>query len=639
MSCIHYAIRKLWKSFGAWRAFIAIAAMAAHSSAFAGSVTYTSSVATVGGQQMTIWTKPTDNGGASQVASVAGKLSLVEHNTGNLVSFDPSGVGAISAVPSAGIDVRAVAAGLDNSTTWFAAFNKGIVGSVTGAGAFALNTTGAAALQSYGMTLDFLGNAWFATLAQGIGEFSLTGATTFVSINNNATQPTAVTLAGDGSIWFVEQSGSNVGRIVPTGVVTEFPAGFSGSSGSYGITTGPDGHIWFCDPVRKRIGSIRLDGSFLTYFTAGISGSPVSIVAGPDNQLYFGEAEGRIGRISTKGVVTEFPIPGYAGTSNFPVRGLTVGPGGSLWFVNDAHSQIGRLQLANASIDCVGKVWQSLEACGWAGPGNTGYPPGTVFKNTVGRTITADNTVIDGEKIIGGLYIGAKNVVVRNSWIISNFGGGLGSSGTGVINVQPGGSATITNNTLDGSNGTHAGIWHEGTKVVAKANNIFGVNDGLWAWDADNFSYQDNYLHNFTTLAANGHIDGFQTEGASHGLIRHNTFDVSQNQDSDVAIWDGRRNSDDITVENNLMAGGGFAVYAEDYSPSETNPQGGFTVTNIRILNNKFSTIHYPCGGYFGIWFPRGSPSDHWMRKGNFMLENWQNVDAGNPSVNGVPCN
>ena len=76
-----------------------------------------------------------------------------------------------------------------------------------------------------------------------------------------------------------------------------------------------------------------------------------------------------------------------------------------------------------------------------------------------------DGTIVDGEKITGALVIAAKNVTIRNSWIISNFsskGTGRALSGTGVISIEPGASATIDHCTLDGSNATHAGIWHSG---------------------------------------------------------------------------------------------------------------------------------------------------------------------------------
>ena len=250
--------------------------------------------------------------------------------------------------------------------------------------------------------------------------------------------------------------------------------------------------------------------------------------------------------------------------------------------------------------ECTHNVWENLEACGWPGTKNTGYPPDIKLRVTSSRRITINNTIIDGEKIIGGLIIAAKDVTVRNSWITSDFsfmGTGRAVSGTGVISLSSGASAIIDHCILDGSNATHAGIWHEGAVLVATSNNIFGVNDGIFSWgksgdtnSGNNFRIEDNYLHDFTTLTANGHIDGYQTEGASHGIIRHNVFYITQNQNAAVAIWNSTGDSDDILIENNLAAGSGFLMYAEDYHPSEQNPRGGFSVTNIRHINNKFST-------------------------------------------------
>lgn len=281
---------------------------------------------------------------------------------------------------------------------------------------------------------------------------------------------------------------------------------------------------------------------------------------------------------------------------------------------------------------------EAITTGGWPGPGNSGHPKSLSLRTTAGRTITADGTVIDGERISGGLTIAARNVVVRNSWITSSFGTGTAVNGTGVISIQPGASVTIQDCTLDGSNRTHAGIWYMGASLVARGNEIRGVNDGIFVWDADQFTLEDNYLHGFTTATANGHVDGFQTEGASHGVIRHNTFDVTQDQTAAVAIWNSRRNSDDILVENNLMVGGGFTVYAHDYSPSGENPAGGYSVTNIRFVDNKFSTVYYPCVGAFGVWFTRGAPTDGWRRTGNLVLETGQNLDTKNPIVNGWEC-
>jgi Domain of unknown function (DUF4082) len=290
-------------------------------------------------------------------------------------------------------------------------------------------------------------------------------------------------------------------------------------------------------------------------------------------------------------------------------------------------------------------VWSNLVACGWAGAANTGYPDGQVFSRAVtgGLSVTTDGTVIDGYKISGGVNVTAKNVVIKNSWITNSAGG---VDGSGVVTVQPGASATIDHSLLDGLNATHTCIWHMGASMVATANECTGVNDGIFSWAAtvgvdgtgDNFTIADNWLHGFTTQAANGHIDAYQTEGAKNGVIRHNTFDVAQDQTSAIAIWNGRKSSANIAVSNNLIQGGGFSIYAEDYSPSEASPAGGYSVTNITFTDNRFSNSRYACVGTYGVWYTRGAPSDGWHRSGNVLLETGQNLDSNNPTVNGWEC-
>lgn len=269
---------------------------------------------------------------------------------------------------------------------------------------------------------------------------------------------------------------------------------------------------------------------------------------------------------------------------------------------------------------------------------NTGCTGGISLITTRGRTVTDNNTIIKNQKITGALIIKAKNVVVRNCWIVSYFAKGEKANGTGVIEIMPHAGATIEHCTLDGQLGTHAAIWDEGESVNIRYNNCFNVDDGIFVWDADNFTIEENYIHNLTAETSNGHIDGFQTEGGSHGVIRHNTFDIYQNQNACVSIWNSRRNSDDILVENNFMAGSGFACYAEDYDPSEANPAGGYSVTNIRFINNVFSTKYYSCVGRWGVWYTRGQPTDGWKRSGNYILETGENVDTSNPHYNGQLC-
>lgn len=317
-------------------------------------------------------------------------------------------------------------------------------------------------------------------------------------------------------------------------------------------------------------------------------------------------------------------------------------------------------------------LWNNLETCGWPGPANTGYvaascPGGHLAATTLTAdshgviAVTQNNQTVNCQTINGCVDVTATGVTFTNNLITACDGTKLASdpiessdsagNGTGVIKIEDGASATITNNELNGLSRVHACIWHQGTSMTATANNCYGVDDGIFSWadtsysttTGDHFTIADNYLHNFTSKTSNGHIDGYQTEGAGNGTISHNTFlmtsDLGTNEtDSAVAIWNSRKSSHDITVQNNLIAGGGFAIYAEDYDPSEASPSGGYSVTNIFLTSNKFSTHLFGCIGYYGVWYPRGNPTDKWNRSGNTVLETGFNLDGGNPSYQGASC-
>jgi hypothetical protein len=257
------------------------------------------------------------------------------------------------------------------------------------------------------------------------------------------------------------------------------------------------------------------------------------------------------------------------------------------------------------------------------------------------------------------LHVEAADVTIKNSVITSNSGmTGVSANGTSDISVDDGASATIDHVRINGDDGVHACIWHQGTRLTVIAVNCHGVDDGIFSWadpsysnaTGNNFTIKDSYFHGFTTKTANGHEDGYQTEGAANGLIEHNTYKMSAVADSAIGIWDSRRSSTNITVTDNLITGGGFAIYAEDYNPGDGAPSdptavGGFSVTDIRFTDNVFSVHASRCVGSFGVWFARptwppylGGPTDGWHRRGNRVLETGQNIDHRNPRSHGTLC-
>ena len=195
--------------------------------------------------------------------------------------------------------------------------------------------------EPYGITAGPDGNLWFTEgTSSQIGRITPTGQVTEFSAGITPDgSPTGITAGPDGNLWFTEEDPSQVGRITPTGQVTEFAAGITPGSDPYGITAGPDGILWFAEEGNG-IGRITPSGH-VTEFTVGITpgGEPRAITVGPDGNLWFTEFGGRIGRITPTGQVTEFStgIP----LNSFP-DSITAGPDGNLWFTELA-GRIGRI--------------------------------------------------------------------------------------------------------------------------------------------------------------------------------------------------------------------------------------------------------------------------------------------------------
>ena len=109
-----------------------------------------------------------------------------------------------------------------------------------------------------------------------------------------------------------------------------------GAADPRGITTGPDGALWFAEGTDDKIGRVTTGLSVTDEFS--VSGNNMrDITAGPDGNLWFTKA-GAIGRITTAGVDTDFPTT--AGQND----GNRLGPDGNIWFTASANpGAIGRI--------------------------------------------------------------------------------------------------------------------------------------------------------------------------------------------------------------------------------------------------------------------------------------------------------
>jgi virginiamycin B lyase len=118
-------------------------------------------------------------------------------------------------------------------------------------------------------------------------------------------------------------------------------------SGPNGITVGPDGALWFAESSSKggfsEIGRITTAGA-ITEYPLPTGGGPELITAGPDGALWFTKAyTNQIGRITTTGVIEEYSLPRATHYAESYPTGIVAGPDGALWFAELLGNAIGRI--------------------------------------------------------------------------------------------------------------------------------------------------------------------------------------------------------------------------------------------------------------------------------------------------------
>jgi virginiamycin B lyase len=192
------------------------------------------------------------------------------------------------------------------------------------------------------------GALWFTELNGGkIGRITISGAITEYAVGTADTpiSPAGITAGPDGALWFTDAGLENIGRVTTWGEITQYPAPRAADSPEItaGITAGPDGALWFTEYFQCCSNAIvRITTSGLTnMYPVADNSSPFGITAGPDGALWFTESVGnKIGRITTSGEITEYPVP----TADSGPYGITAGPDGALWFAeNNGSHKIGRI--------------------------------------------------------------------------------------------------------------------------------------------------------------------------------------------------------------------------------------------------------------------------------------------------------
>jgi len=225
-------------------------------------------------------------------------------------------------------------------------------------------------------------------------------------------------------------------------------------------------------------------------------------------------------------------------------------------------------------------------ACGWPDATNTGVPAGTALTVHQGdRTVNVAGTVIDGLDIRGCLIINANNVTIRNSrigaggdcehYVVRSFN----RSGVVIEDVEIVLTGWETKGiAFDGY--TARRVWfHGGSDCAHTGTNVVIVDS-------------------FCDIPAGGpadgpHFDGFQSDGGRNITLRHNTIRVPYAQTSAILMSTNTSPIRDVSIVDNLMAGGGWTVYCGTST-------GGPVLGTLTFSGNVIARTYFPKGGYWG---------------------------------------
>ncbi len=171
------------------------------------------------------------------------------------------------------------------------------------------------------------------------------------TVPTNKSYPENILPGHDGNLWFGYGVVNKIGRITPSGNITEFSIPNTGNTAwAPYMTSGPDGNIWFSDVGTNQIGKIT-PGGIITeyqlpnYCAFGFCNEPHAITTGPDGNIWFifsTVSNGQlIYKITPDGTFTYlFPIPR---SINNGITAITTGSDGNLWFAAYFDSKIGKI--------------------------------------------------------------------------------------------------------------------------------------------------------------------------------------------------------------------------------------------------------------------------------------------------------
>ena len=268
--------------------------------------------------------------------------------------------------------------------------------------------------------------------------------------------------------------------------------------------------------------------------------------------------------------------------------------------------------------------YAALDACGYPSPNTAGVPAGTVLQTEATANLPAgaswssgnliiqgDNVTVSNVEVDGNVYVIGHNDTITRSLINDNgFDQAVHEDGatTGLTitytTIHGGSSSSPGSQGILGSPGftlDHDYIYHEVEDAEGSGitiTNSYLISDGV---------------------VNGGHNEPIDIDDGSSppNLIQHNTLLDPEGQTAAIIVGGPYGIIHDTTLDNNVVAGGGWTIYCCDASP--WGPTGA--PVNTAVTNNRFSRLYFANGGSAG---PFGDLSNATTYTGNV----WDDTNA-----------
>ena len=281
-------------------------------------------------------------------------------------------------------------------------------------------------------------------------------------------------------------------------------------------------------------------------------------------------------------------------------------PGGSIDCQRKEPNSAGGVSSATGPSPSLEEVYPSSDNTGAKGaltkigPGDLMTGHGWKFDAAIGL-IAEDGAVVENLDIQGGVQVLGNNVTIRNSRIT------LGGETMG-ISIRHAKNTLVEDTTVrsDGKDRLMVGVkdvYGDASGTVLRRVDVSGASTAI---QMDEGILEDSYIHDLE-MRDGDHVNGVTSNGGSSPfIIRHNTILNSFSQTDAISLFQDFGIQENRLIEDNLIAGGGYSIYGGEGVKGKSS--------NIKILNNRFSTKYFPESGYWGpvAYFAAKDPGNEW---------------------------